>query len=133
MPASIGIEIGAAMAWQKPLYFIHAGIAAIEMPFDISEWPVYPATRIEDVIHRIRQGVEPLSPRDTKVLMQVYLEFGTPLDRILLDASLQQDFVSKFQDRSSSSVSGERLFYEAIRLRKAGGLPRLRGSKTSVK
>lgn len=132
MSANLGVEIGAAMAWQKPIFFIQTGNGRMQLPFDLKSWAVYPPTRIDDIIQKIKRGPIPLSQDDQEKLTQVYREMGMALDRILLDPSLQDDFISRFRKRSPSRVSGERLLHEAIRLRKRGILARLPSHKTAV-
>lgn len=124
-------ELGAAMAWEKPIYLIRQENGRSGTPSFLSGHAVYPVSRIDDVANAIKRGQKPLSPEEQDVLKKVYLEMRTPTDQFLLDPALLDQLAQKFGTRARSRIGGERLLYEMIRLRKEGRWPRLTKSSAA--
>ena len=126
LPAAIGLEVGAAMAWHKPVYVVHTEARSLGTAVPLGDFPVYPLSRIDDMVQAIRDGLQPLSMEDRSLLSSVYAELGIPTDKLLGRPALIDDLASAFHKRSGKRVSGERLLQELVRLRKSGNLKRLR-------
>jgi hypothetical protein len=127
-PANLMVELGAAMAWYKPIYVVHTATESIQLPDYLADSPAYPVSRIDDVVQSIRQA-ELLSAQDLQLLCEVYAKAGTPTDRLLRQPASLEELAAKFEAASGKRVPGERLVHALIRLRKGGALPRLNRRK----
>jgi hypothetical protein len=123
--SNVAAELGAAMAWQKPVYVIHADVGSVRLPGYLREFPAYPVSRVDDVAQSVKRGLTLLSDEERSILVSVYTEMGIPVDRILGDPTHVDALGHKFSDRCHRRVSGERLVQELLRLRKTGQLRRL--------
>jgi hypothetical protein len=119
---TMAIEIGAARAWNKPIYAVVTDPSSLPIPSALSGIQLYTVGRIEDVIQAIKLGVQQLSEEDRSYLIQLYSTLGVPVDRLALDPKHLEELVRKFRAGRGREVSGERLLSELIRLRKNGKL-----------
>jgi len=119
------VEIGAASAWNKPVFILINGPSSTRLPPALSRYPVYPLGRLEEVIRAIRSGFEPLSDDQRAVLAEVYRIHGTPAEQLSQSPGELREVTSTFNRRTGKSYSGERLLSELLRMRKQGQLPRL--------
>lgn len=127
LPQAMGlIEIGAAAAWNKPIYVIINGPSSTKPPNFLSGYPVYPLNRLEEVIRAIQSGFDPLSEGEREILSEIYLNLGTPTDRLSQSSKALRELTSDFNKSTKKHYSGERLLSELFRMRKKGELPRLR-------
>jgi hypothetical protein len=131
-PASqVVFEVGAFTAWHKPIYVVHSGGGTVRLPSYLAEFPVFPLSRIDDVVQSIKRTIEQsfsqFSDDQRKALVETYQELGTPLDRLLADPALIERVARAFHKRCGTHYSGERLVQELLRVRKRGDLPRRRG------
>ena len=124
--SNVAVEIGAAMAWNKPIYILQEKDGVGRLPEFLSSHRAYPLSRVDDVVGAIRRGRQPLSEADRDVLRQVYEEMRTPTDQFLNDPAQLDELASRFARRTGTRISGERLLSEMIRLRKQGRWPRLK-------
>lgn len=123
-------ELGAAIAWRKPIYLVSQENGRTRVPAYLSGHRLYPLSRIDDVARAIKRGPRPLTTEDRESLKRIYLELEIPTDRFINDPALLDKLASKFNARVHEEVSGERLLYEMIRLRKQGSWPRLQRSSS---
>jgi len=121
---SMAFEVGAFKAWNKPIYVIRAARESIKVPSYLAGYPVYPVSRIDDVIDSIRRGVEPLSEEERDALIAVYSELRLPVDQLLHQPVLIEQLADEFAARCGKRTSGEHLVQELLRLRKRNGLHR---------
>jgi hypothetical protein len=126
LPSSIAVEVGAAMAWHKPVYVVHTAQGNVRLPGYLGEFPTYPLSRIDDLVQAIARGSKPLSEEEHSVLLSVYADMGIPTDKLLLQPAAIDELARSFNQRCRTHISGERLVQELVRLRKRGALPRLR-------
>ncbi len=126
LPSVIGVEVGAALAWHKPVYVIHTTTGNVKLPSYLGNSPVYSVSRIDDAVQSIKRGLKPLSEEEQSVLASVYVELGIPLDKLLGEPASVEQLARDFSHRCRRDVSGERLVQELARLRKRGSLPRRR-------
>jgi len=124
--SNTSVELGAAMAWHKPIYIVQVGNGAAKPPAYLERFPAYPLSRIEDVVTSIKRSLKTLSDEEREMLCEVYAEMGVSADQLLLDPASLEDLARKFNSRSNTSYAGERLIQELLRLRKSGRLPRVR-------
>lgn len=118
----MGIEIGAARAWHKPIYAVVTDPSATLLDPALAGIPLYTAGRLDDVIRLIRASASQLSEEDRLVLGQLYSEMDISVDQLTLDPRQLGDLVKKFTKRTGKAVDGERLLSELLRLRKQGKL-----------
>ena len=132
LASSQAVEVGAALAWQKPIYVVRSGDPAEEVPSYLQDMPSYPLSRLDDLIRSTRDALKPtLSEHERAALVAAYQELGVPADRLVTDPALLDALAKKFNDRHKTHLSGERLALELLRLRKSAGLPRLAKRKVA--
>ncbi|MEW6252245.1 MAG: toll/interleukin-1 receptor domain-containing protein [Planctomycetota bacterium] len=124
---SIGVEIGAAWAWRKPIFIIREDENDLRSPWALPDLRVYSASAIDDLAHAIRQGMQPLlSEQEQESLVAAYSTLNVPTDQLLSRPAAIDELAAAFSRRGGRQIAGERLVQELIRLRKQGALPRLR-------
>jgi hypothetical protein len=126
--ASMTIEIGAARAWNKPIYAVVTDPSSTRLAPALTGIPLYTSGRLQDVIKSIRASVEQFSEEDRVVLSVLYSQLGLSADQLALDPRQLGLLVKRFAKRSGKVVEGERLLSELLRLRKQGRLVRKRSS-----
>jgi hypothetical protein len=124
--SNVGVELGAAMAWHKPVYVVHANSRTAKLPSYLREFPAYPLSRVDDVAQSVKRGLTTLSEEERSLLLSVYADGGISLDRLLADPVHVDALGEEFNRRCDRRVAGERLTQELLRARKAGQLPRIR-------
>jgi hypothetical protein len=124
----MAIELGAARAWNKPIFGIVADPSNSRLPPGLSGISLYPAARIDDVIKAIKLSGQELSDHDRSKLAKLYSEIGMPVDQLTLDPKHRDHLVKRFHSQTGKLVQGERLLSELLRMRKQGKL-----LKTSAK
>jgi hypothetical protein len=122
--SNIAVEVGAFKAWRKPIYVIQAARGSIKVPSYLADCPVYPLSRVDDVVESIKRGLAPLSESDRDVLATIYGELGIPVDQLLTSPTAIEKLARDFNTNCGKRVAGERLVQELLRLRKRGSLPR---------
>lgn len=120
------VEIGAAVAWNKPVFLLINGPSSTKLPPSLSSYPVYPLARLEEVIQEIRTGFQPLTHDELTVLVDIYRDVGAPVDQLSQSPKALRELTTKFNRRTKRHYSGERLLSELLRMRKKSRLPRLR-------
>lgn len=123
------VEIGAAQAWQKPVFIVTLTPPAADLPEFISRFPIVPMARLDDVVQAIRERQIPLATDEREPLRETYLEMGIPVDRLLTSPPELALFAQRFNRRNHSAFAAEALAQKLLKMRKRGDLPRLkRGS-----
>jgi len=126
-PHAMGmVEIGAAAAWNKPVFLLINGPSSTKLPPALSAYPVYPLGRLDEVIQQIRRGFQPLTEDERHILLDIYRELHTPADQLSQSPAALRKLTAKFNRIADTRLSGERLLSELLRLRKRGQLPRVR-------
>ena len=126
------VELGAAIAWRKPIYVVYADTDVVKLPSYLQNYHAYPISRIDDLVRAVKhpQGsLSRLSEEDREVLRSVYVDMGVSVDKLAVNPGLLDQFSADFNARRGSDIPGERLMQELFNLRKRGGksgLPRLR-------
>jgi hypothetical protein len=120
----MGIEIGAARAWHKPIYAVVTDPSATPVDPALAGIPLYTTGRLEDVIRLIRSSAQQLSEEDRLALGELYSEMDISVDQLTLDPRQLAALVKKFAKRTGKAADGERLLSELLRLRKQGRLVR---------
>jgi len=122
---AIGVEIGAASAWHKPIYIVLNGPASPGISQILRNYPVYPLGRVDDIIRSIRDGLAPLTLDELNILVALYHEIDMPTDQMSREPAALGKLTRLFNKKAGKNYPGERLLREMIRLRKSGKWPRL--------
>jgi nucleoside 2-deoxyribosyltransferase len=133
-PDAMGmVELGAATAWNKPIFVLLNGPASTRVPEALGKYQVYPRNRIDEVLTEIRRNFEPITDDERQVLMETYSNLGIPADRLSQSPRDLQELVETFTEKTSKQLSGTRLLSELLRMRKQAKLPRLNPSRRRTK
>lgn len=125
-PDAMGmVELGAATAWNKPIFVLLNGPASTQVPEALADYQVYPRNRIDEVLTQIRRNFEPIADDERQVLAETYSDLGTPADQLSQSPRDLQQLVETFKEKTNKQLSGTRLLSELLRMRKQGKLPRL--------
>lgn len=119
------VELGAATAWNKPIYVVLNGPASSRLPAALQSYQAYPRNRIDEVLTQIRRNFEPITDEDRKVLLDIYRDVGESADQLSQSPQALQELVSQFNATAEKQLSGTRLLSELLRMRKQSKLPRL--------
>ncbi|GIW79436.1 MAG: hypothetical protein KatS3mg105_1243 [Gemmatales bacterium] len=126
-PQTMGlVEVGAATAWNKPIFVVINGPSSTKVPAPFSGYPAYTLGRLDDVVQAIQRGIEPLTEDERRTLIEVYEQLNIPTDQLTHSYADLRNLAMKFNRRARQHFSGERLLSELFRLRKQGKLPRLK-------
>lgn len=126
LSASMSVEIGAAQAWNKPIYVVVADPATIRLPNFLTQVRVVSAGAVEDVVREVQRSSHDWTDDDRQILVDAYLRAGVPVDRFASEHVRLRRLTDQFNKHSKKNISGERLLSELLRLRKSGKLPVLR-------
>ncbi len=119
------VELGAASAWNKPIYVILNGPASTPIPKALQSYRVFPSNRLDDVVTLVSRNLEPISDAERQVLTETYREISVPTDRLSQSPRELQQLVEKFNATTNKQLSGTRLLSELLRMRKQAKLPRI--------
>lgn len=122
--AWLAFELGAAKAWNKPIYAVasHAAIPAIAG--SLIGLTLYPLSRMDEIAIAIRDNIRPLSDDDKESLVESYRVVSTPVDELALKPRELARLVTEFNKRSGRDATGEQVLAALFRMRKVrGGLP----------
>ena len=123
-----GLEIGAAIAWHKPIYIVSA-TSSPKVPRMIDQYSIYPLSRLDDVVGAIRAGLAPLTDDELNTLVWAYRQVGVPSDQLNRNPDALERLRHLFSKEAGRECSAERLLREIMRLRKSSRWTRLQ--KTS--
>ena len=122
--ANLAFEIGAAMAWQKPIFLLTDGVEPSALPSVARLYRAFAASDLEKLIEPLKEASPELRERERELLKRIYQESRLPIDLLLSDPESLDRFSRKFNDRARTSIPGERLAAELLRLRKTGQVRR---------
>ncbi len=125
LPPSVLVEIGAAMAWERPIFVLLDGVAPTEVPVFLRKFRLLPISKLADVVGLVRRPQESLTKAEISGLADLYADVGVPVDKLLTEPDKLDDLTRKFNRRFNACRSSERLAHEILRLRKNGDLPSL--------
>lgn len=133
-PDAMGmVELGAATAWNKPIFVVLNGPASSPLPETLQSYRAYPSNRIDEVLSLIRHNLEPFTVEDRQVLINSYLEVGISADRLVQSPRDLQDLVNSFNSSADKELSGSQVLSELLRMRKSAKLPRIGPSRRVTK
>ena len=120
--AWILIELGAAKAWNKPVYVVASNPAAARLPAGARGMTIYPPSRIEEIGQEIKRHSDELSEADRAVLVEEYHRIGVPVDQLALQPKYLSRLTKQFKKRAKRDVASEELVRTLLLLRKRGAL-----------
>lgn len=123
--ANVGLEIGAAMAWGKPIYALLDRVPADGLPLAVAT-RTFSIGELDKLVRALNRSAPALSAPERRLLSDVYRHVETPIERLLSDTESLDRLAAAFNGQASTELSGERLAQELVRLQKSGELPRLR-------
>jgi hypothetical protein len=128
----MAIEIGAARAWNKPIYAVVTDPSASYSGLALRGVPLYTAGRLADVVRAIRVSVQEFTEEDSLILARLYSESGATVDQFALDPRQLERLAKSFARLSGKRIDGDRLLSELLRLRKQKKLARRRPAGRSI-
>ena len=123
--AWIAFELGAAKAWNKPIYAVATNPATVRLPVGLQGMTIYPPSRIEEIAQEIKKASGSLSDSDEAILIEEYHRIGVPVDQLLLQPKQFSTLTKQFKKRAKRNVAAEELVRTLLRLRKRGELRQL--------
>ncbi|HUO09883.1 MAG TPA: hypothetical protein VM008_16385 [Phycisphaerae bacterium] len=131
LPPSLAIEIGAALAWNKPTYALLENLAELEpgvLPADVQ---VLDLPHIDQVVQDVHEISQPLTAEQKQLLAEVYTDVNVPTDQLPRSPDALSRFTDRFNKATHRRWSSERLLREVLVMRKSGRLPKLRRNSAS--
>ncbi len=125
---SMAIEIGAAMAWNKPIYAVVTDPSANYAGVTLKGVPLYTAGRLADILRVIKASVQQFSEDDSLILARLYSETTATVDQLAIEPRQLERLAKSFARASGKQVDGDRLLSELLRLRKQKKLVRRRAA-----
>jgi hypothetical protein len=120
------IEIGAAGAWNKPIFGIITDPSITRLPSGLTGIRPYTTGRLQDVINEIKLSARELTEEDRAFLTGIPAKMGVSVEQLALDPRRREEIVKAFRKGRGKTVSEERLLSELLRLRKQGKFVRSR-------
>jgi hypothetical protein len=120
----MGIEIGAARAWNKPIFGVVPDFSYASLPPALADVHLYPASGIDDVVEAIKASGRQLSDEDRSFLATAFASLGVSVDQLALEPARLQALSKRFNAHTGKNIAGERLLSELLRMRKQGLLSR---------
>lgn len=127
------IEIGAAMAWEKPVFVILDGVSNQQVPSYLRKFPLYPASKLSELVRAVRRELdsEPqFTDEDRELLRRLYVEIGEPADQLAIQPGTMALLTKKFNRTRDQRLAPEKILQELFRLRKRRELPSLRANRS---
>src|SRR5947208_1524390 len=96
LPTNLVIEVGAALAWEKPIFVLASNADPESLPAFLQEGKVFSYQSLDAVIDSILQSKLELSERETQWLKQWYEDRKVPLDQLMARPALLDDLSARF-------------------------------------
>ncbi len=122
----LAFELGAAKAWNKPIYAVSAFAAHNNIPVSLRDFQILPVSRVDEIAQSITNTSAPLSEDDIVHLGDAYAATGVTVDQLLLQPQQLAALVKQFNKKSGRKMSGEQIMWHMLRLRKQAKLPVLK-------
>jgi hypothetical protein len=125
------VEIGAAMAWNKPIFVLQKELV-VTPPAPLQSFPRFNVARLDDLADAIRRSAaartkkESLSSEQQAALADAFVEQALPVDRIVSDVDTLDAFTDIVNRRINARITSAQVARHLLWLRKAGRLRSLR-------
>jgi hypothetical protein len=134
LTSTVAFEIGAARAWNKPIFVVLADPAeSVTLPAALTRSPIYPPGRVEDLVKAIKNSSQSLTEEERDTLASLYFKIDLSVDQLALNPVELEELVKGFSTATGRVISGERLLSELLRMRKQGGLRKSPARRASPK
>jgi hypothetical protein len=120
--ASIAFELGAAKAWNKPIYAVASEPTSTRFPTYLHGIDLFPVSRVDEIAREIIESLRSLSEPEQAILVEEYHRVGIPVDQLLLEPKQLSKLAKQFQVKTNRHVSTEEIARMLLRLRKKGSL-----------
>lgn len=130
---SIMFEVGAASAWNKPIYLLRQAVETKELPHFLRAYRSFPVGDTQSVIKHVSQATSPLSDDEIEALQRSYVQIGIPCDRLALEPAALDKLTSAWKKTTGTDRPAEQLLGELLRLRKARKLQTLNRGRSKKK
>lgn len=127
----MAVELGAARAWNKPIFAISAKPTVGRPPAAFQHIQILPLSRSDEIAQSINSSREPISDDDQKRLGESYQKIGVTVDQLALQPHHLAKLIKDFNRRSGKKMSGEQVMSLLLRLRKRRALPALEKRQSS--
>ncbi|MEX0728324.1 MAG: hypothetical protein WD065_18785 [Planctomycetaceae bacterium] len=124
--SAMAFELGAATAWNKPIYGVTSRTTLAQMPHAWRNMKLFPMSRIDEVAQLILRSSQPISEHEVEQLSECYVKIGIPADQLALQPNSLAELVRKFNKMTKRQMSGEEVLSLLLRLRKRQALPSLK-------
>lgn len=132
IPPNTTFELGAAKAWNKPIYAIATGGSSAGLPAVLRGAHVYPPSRIEQVAQEIRRTSDELSDVERAILLEEFGRLGCSVDQLAFEPKQLGRLARQFEKRAKRHVAPEELVRLLLRLRKRGALRTAPGKRRTA-
>jgi hypothetical protein len=124
-------EIGAATAWEKPIFVVRSEVSQRELPVSLQRFPSQPLSKIKEVVRALEECRESPTWNDERraILVQLYAELGVPVDQLAMRYSLLSQLTRKFKQRAKINATPEDVMQQLMSQRKKSRLPRISSSR----
>ena len=122
---SMAVEIGGAIAWEKPVFILIRGGTTYRQPFLLSEYRIFSMTEVNRVVKEIKMLKRESEKIDVNALKKAYVEVGVPTDMLLHSIVLRRRLIQKLRHKYGIMLDFEVVMRELLRIRKQGKLPRI--------
>ena len=127
---NLAVEIGAALAWSKPIYIVGGAVRPDDLPGYLASFRFFQLDTLEVLVDAIQRSKVELSETELQWLRDWYSGNALPLDQVIRDPASLDKLAAQFERQSGRRISSERLLQALLRLRKRGELPTIgRGKK----
>ncbi|RIK75550.1 MAG: hypothetical protein DCC68_20965 [Planctomycetota bacterium] len=122
------LELGAATAWDKPIFVVRSGVSSDDLPVSLSPYwncPVSELSKLTATLKsRLREELIRLSDEERAWLAKACADVGLPIDE--LEYYQLEGIADRVSRRSGKRISAETVMQELIRQRKQDKLPPIR-------
>lgn len=123
--AWLAFELGAAKAWNKPIYAVSASTTHRNLPAALRDISIIPPSRASEIALSIAGSADPLTEAEIKHVGAAYVATGLSVDQLLMQPQQLAKVVKQFNKKSGRRMAGEQVMWHLLRLRKQGKLPTL--------
>lgn len=121
---NVTLELGAASAWNKPVFLLLDGMVAKELPRFLRRFDSAPSSEVQRVARKVLALRQPLSDEQRSILMGLYGQHGVSVDDLIMEPIQLDRLTREFNDQSGTVVASEQLVQALLRMRKQGKLVR---------
>jgi uncharacterized protein YegP (UPF0339 family) len=115
-------ELGAAMAWNRPVYAVAATSALSKIPPLLASARIYALSDVDSLVSGIKANSGLLTETEVDELRAVFRSLGQTVDRLAVDPAALDRLSRQFESRTGRKIDGVRLLWVLLRLRKQGSL-----------